>query len=30
VLARLDAVHLLGEDRERPLDRRVDDDLVAY
>src|SRR4051794_8414570 len=30
VLARLDAVHLLSEDGERPLDRRFDDDLVAY
>jgi hypothetical protein len=30
VLAGLDAVHLLREDRERPLDRGVDDDLAAH
>ena len=29
VLARLEAAEVLGEDRERPLDRRLDDDLVA-
>jgi len=29
VLTRLDAVELLGEDRERALDRRLDDCLVA-
>ena len=30
VLARLDAVELLGEDAERALDRRLDDDLRPH